>query len=217
MLTRFWLPPTDRLGTPTREGSRAIEAFSTVSHLLAPEPSAYDVRMNGQWLGRFAGATSGSIVVNIDERPEYYEGTANLIEDDETLPDSFVSFRTANKEPSFQFRTGVILAIDKNTGAGLSLEQLQQRLGANQAFSKYADVRGTVDQDSLTLSWTTDTGVQGNCVLPRSKAGKPSELVPLEKNWTEFREYVDFLPRQRRSAEDPPSGCPGRPSRKKKD
>jgi hypothetical protein len=158
--------------------------------LLACPPSAYHVRMNGQWLGRFAGSTSGSILVNIDERTDSYEGTANLIEDDETLPDSFVSFRTANKEPNFQFRTGVILAIDKTTGAGLSLEQLQQRLGADQSFSKYADVRGTVDQDSLTLSWTTDTGVQGNCALPRSKAGKPSELVPLEKNWTEFREYV---------------------------
>lgn len=137
--------------------------------------------MNGQWLGRFAGSTSGSIIVNIDERTESYEGTANLIEDDENLPDSLVSFRTANKEPNFQFRTGVILALDKKTGAGLSLEQLQQRLGADQAFSKYADVRGTVDQDSLTLSWATDTGVQGNCVLPSSKAGKPSELVPLEK------------------------------------
>jgi hypothetical protein len=155
--------------------------------LLARLPSAYDVRMNGQWLGRFAGSTSGSIIVNIDERTESYEGTANLIEDDENLPDSLVSFGTANKEPNFQFRTGVILALDKKTGAGLSLERLQQRLGADQAFSKYADVRGTVDQDSLTLSWTTDTGVQGNCVLPRSKAGEPSELVPLEKNWAEFR------------------------------
>lgn len=165
--------------------------------MLVPKPSAYDVHMNGQWLGRFAGSTSGSIVVNIDERPEYFEGTANLIEDDENLPDSVVSFRTVNKEPNFQFRTGVILAIDKKTGAGLSLEELRPRLGADQAFSKYADVRGTVDQDSLTLSWTTDTGVQGNCVLPRSKAGEPSELVPLRKNWTECREYVAELKESR--------------------
>jgi hypothetical protein len=153
--------------------------------------------MNGQWIGTFAGSTDGTIVVNIDERQEYYEGTANLIEDDRTLPDSFVSFRTANKESQFQFRTDVILALDPKTGAGLSLEDLQKRFGQDQAFSRYADVKGTVDRESLTLSWLTDTGAEGKCPLPRSKADQPSELTPLEKNWGEFREYVSGLKESR--------------------
>jgi len=87
----------------------------------------------------------------------------------------------------------VILALDPKTGAGLSLEDLKQRLGKDQVFSQYADVSGTVDRESLTLAWVTDTGVEGRCTLPRSKADQPSELVPLEKNWAEFMEYVSSL------------------------
>src|SRR5665811_999338 len=105
-------------------------------------------KMNGQWLGTFSGSTAGSIIVNIDERPEYYEGAANLIEDDRVLPDSVVSFRTTNKEPNFHFRSGPILALDPKTGAGLSLEEMKQRLGADEAFSKYADVTGSVDHET---------------------------------------------------------------------
>ncbi len=149
--------------------------------------------MNGQWIGTFSGTTVGSIVVNIDERRDYYEGTAVLIEGDTTLPDSFVSFQTANKDSKFQFRTGMILALDHQTGAPLTLEQLNNRLGKDQAFSRYADVSGSFDRESLTLSWITDTGIEGKCVLPRSKADQPSDLVPIENNWTQFKEYVSSL------------------------
>ena len=117
-------------------------------------------KMNGQWLGSFSGSTTGSVIVNIDERQEHYEGTAVLIEDDQTLPHSLVSFRTTNKESKFQFRTGPILALDPRTGNGLSLDEVKQRLGKDEVFSKYADVAGAVDRESLTLSWVTDTGVR---------------------------------------------------------
>jgi hypothetical protein len=149
--------------------------------------------MRGQWHGRFSGSTSGSIIVNVDERQDYYEGTANLIEDDRSGPDSFVSFRTANKDASLKFRTGVILPLDPQTGAGLSLEDLKQRFGEGETFSKYADVTGSVDSGFLTMSWVTDTGLEGKCSLPRSKADGLSELVPLDKDWATFREYVSSL------------------------
>src|SRR5438874_13040116 len=59
--------------------------------------------------------------------------------------------------------------------------------------SSLADVTGTVERESLTLSWVTDTAVEGKCLLPRSKADQPSDLVPLVKNWAEFMEYVSNL------------------------
>lgn len=150
-------------------------------------------KLNGQWIGEYSGSEMGSIVVNIDERREYYQGTAVLLRNDPILPNSVVSFQTSEKTSKFQFRTGVILALDPQTGSGLPLEELQRRLGPNGVFSKYADVTGTVDASSLTLSWVTDAGVQGQCVLPRSKAEQPSDLVPLQKTWAEFREYVSGL------------------------
>jgi hypothetical protein len=76
--------------------------FSVARRLVC----AYDVSMNGQWIGSYSGSSTGSIVVNIDERQEHYQGTAILIEDDQKFPYSVVSFRTANKDPKFQFRAG---------------------------------------------------------------------------------------------------------------
>jgi FRG domain len=150
-------------------------------------------KLNGQWTGTFSGSTTGSIIVNIEERREHYQGTAVLIEDDPALPHSVVSFQTSDKQSEFQFRAGPIVALDPVTGSGLTLEELKKRLGPNEVFSKYADVGGIVDGASLTLSWATDTGVEGKCVLPRSKADQPSELVPLEKSWSQFIEYVSSL------------------------
>jgi hypothetical protein len=150
-------------------------------------------KMNGQWIGTFSGSTTGSVIVNTDERQEHYEGIAVLIEDDQTLPHSVVSFQTKNKEPNFQFRTGPILALDPGTGNALSLDELKQRLGKHEVFSKYANVTGAVSRESLTLTWLTDTGVEGKCVLPRSKADQASDLVPLEKNWAQFMDYVSSL------------------------
>src|SRR5437868_5925885 len=118
-------------------------------------------KLNGQWLGTFSGSTTGSIIVNIDERQEHYEGTATLSEDNQTHLHSLASFRTTNKDPKFQFRTGPILALDSTTGNGLTWDELKQRLGNDQAFSQYADVAGVVQRESLTLSWLTDTGVNG--------------------------------------------------------
>jgi hypothetical protein len=149
--------------------------------------------MNGQWLGSYSGSTTGSIIVNIDERVGHYQGMAILIEDDQSLPQSVVSFQTADQESVFHFRAGPILALDPTTGNGLTLEEMRKLFGLDVRFSQYADISGTLGEQSLTLSWSTDIGLYGRCVLPRSKAVEPSELVPLEKNWVEFKEYVSSL------------------------
>lgn len=46
---------------------------------------------------------------------------------------------------------------------------------------------------ALTLSWTTDLGFAGNCELPRSKAGEPSEIVSEQRDWDDFKRYVSDL------------------------
>jgi hypothetical protein len=43
------------------------------------------------------------------------------------------------------------------------------------------------------LSWKTDIGATGNCVLPRSKAGAASDLHATQSNWGDFKEYVSGL------------------------
>jgi FRG domain len=149
--------------------------------------------MNGQWMGSYAGSSSGMIVVNVDQRQQNYEGVAYLLENDKTIPGSAVFFRTSNKDQKFQLRTDLILAIDPTTGFTEPWEKVKQHFGNNVTLSQHADITGAWDKNSLTLSWVTERGVQGSCVLPRSKADQPSELVAVDRDWSAFRQYVSDL------------------------
>jgi hypothetical protein len=146
--------------------------------------------MNGQWIGTFDG---GRIVVNIDEIGDHYEGVAYLIENQKDLPQSVAFFGTTIKDKDFKCRTNLIQPIDPATEMAATWETVAHKFPSSVVFSKYADVTGSWDQSNLTLSWNTDTGVTGHAVLPRSKAAQPSDLVALNKSWTEFKEYVSTL------------------------
>jgi hypothetical protein len=151
------------------------------------------VGMNGQWLGTFEG---GRIIVNIDELELTYDGIAYLWEDDPKFPSSVAVFSTPNKERSFKLRTSAIQAIDPASGLPAAWDTVKEKYGSELNFSTYADIEGSFTDNSLTFSWMTDTGVSASCVLPRSRADQPSELVASEMKWDEFKAYVATLRRR---------------------
>jgi len=153
--------------------------------------------MKGQWIGNYAGSSEGTIIVNIDERSSYYEGVAYLNERDRTIPSTAAFFRTPNKANAFHFRTTLIMPIDPFQGIPVLWDSIRHHYAAGMSISTYADVTGSWDDTSLTLKWTTDIGVAGTCVLPRSKANQPSELIALEKRWDEYKAYVATLEERR--------------------
>jgi hypothetical protein len=153
--------------------------------------------MNGQWLGTYAGSSSGTIIVNIDELESTYAGVTYLTDQNAALPASAAFFSTLNKEREFHFRTEFIQAIDRASGNTVPWESVAAQYPEGVAFSKYADVKGSCDKDILTLSWVTDIGATGNCMLPRSRAAEPSELVALHQSWAAFKEYVSALTSKR--------------------
>jgi FRG domain len=145
--------------------------------------------LNGQWIGDYTGTTNGHIHVNVDEDESNYRGVAYLFTDNPQLPTAVAFFSTPNKEQTVSFRTEVIQAIDVETPAAVPWESVKSKYPEGTAFSKYADVRGSFDRNTLTMSWATDIGVTGTCVLPRSRAGEPSELVALDQDWNTYKEY----------------------------
>jgi hypothetical protein len=164
---------------------------STYSNGEAPNPG-----MNGQWVGTYMGSSSGQIVLNVDERSSFYEGTAHLLQDDQKGLNAAAAFHTTNKENKFQFRTDVILGINPISGAAIQFNDLKDRNGG-EAFPQYADVSGEWNSDTLKLSWVTDTAAQGSCILPKSRADQPSELVAQVMNWVTYKEYVSTLKESR--------------------
>lgn len=149
--------------------------------------------MKGQWIGNATGSNEGQIVVNIDELPSHFQGMAYLNEASPALPSVAATFRTKDKAKSFAFRSE-ILPIDPRTGLLALWENIKQLYGANVFVSKFAEVVGSYENDVLNLSWTTEAGMKGECVLPKSNADQPSELVPeLINGWSDYKEYVAKL------------------------
>ena len=64
--------------------------------------------MNGQWMGQYTGSNSGSIIVNLDDIGEHYEGVAFLIDANSSLPITVAVLKTSDKARTFQFKTPAI-------------------------------------------------------------------------------------------------------------
>jgi FRG domain len=148
--------------------------------------------MNGQWIGRYEGSRRGEIIVNVDERQSCFQGGAVVIGDDQAAPTAIGFFNTTTKARKFRCQAA-ILPVNPQTRNVTTWEAVRHFYPAGTVMSQHADVRGAWTRDNLKISWTTDIGLVGRATLPRSKATAPSELVPVEKNWSAFKEYVADL------------------------
>lgn len=154
--------------------------------------------MNGQWIGEFSGSTTGSLIVNIDDRSTYYQGVAYIRKNAGTPSVAAAAlFRTVDKSNPCRFRTGLIAPIDPGLGAPVLRDAFVQRYQADLRLANFADVVAEWNNQSLKLTWVADDGLTGEATLPRSKASLESELIPLKMGWKEFKEYVATLERRR--------------------
>lgn len=149
--------------------------------------------MNGQWLGTYSGSSNGRIILNVDDLSSHFGGVASLHAENNDLPSVAAGFHTRNKDREFNFRTDWIQPIDPHSGMPVSWDVIKNQYPNNVSISSYADVSGTWDEDTVTLSWATEIGSSGSCVLPRSKADNSSSLVPSIKDWEQYKTYVATL------------------------
>lgn len=149
--------------------------------------------MNGQWIGPYAGSSSGLLVVNVDRRPTCYEGVAYLNESDPSIPSTAAFFKVPIGTPHFSIRTEVILPISPVSGLPTPWEDIKSRFADGIQIPDHADVAGSWTDDQLTLSWKTNLGEVGSANLPCSRARQASDLVAAEKSWEEFKQHVGGL------------------------
>jgi hypothetical protein len=140
------------------------------------------------------------MVVNVDERSTWYEGVTYLRQDEAAdLPAVVLaaSFRTLDKSKPFTCRTTEISPVDPRSRLPVSHEEFLRQYGNSIRFATYADIQGTWDEESLLLSWTTDTGMSGTARLAKSQATNRSSLVAETKTWNEYKELVAGLEEHR--------------------
>jgi hypothetical protein len=149
--------------------------------------------MRGQWFGSYTGSSKGMIVVNVDEMKTAYQGVAYLLESDRSIPNAAVFFRTVNKEATFKFRTSDIRPINPQTGIPDAWSNVRDQFAENAYISGFADVEGQWSENSLQFSWKTDREISGNSILAPSRAGSPSELVSLDRDWDSYKQHISSL------------------------
>jgi hypothetical protein len=145
--------------------------------------------MQGQWIGKFTGDSEGSIVVNVDELRRTFRGVAYVTDADPTRPHAVAGFETNDKAGAQKFRA-FLAPVNPRTGVADAWDNIKQFYPAGTVFSATADVSLSWDETSLLLNWETNLGAKGVAKLPRSRASEPSDLVPTEATWAEFKEYV---------------------------
>jgi len=149
--------------------------------------------MKGQWLGTYTGSSEGTIIVNIDERSSHYQGFAYLHDNKKTLPSTAISFKTNNKDGEFDFRSDVMAPIDPQSGLPAIWDRVKQHYPEGVTVSENVTVKGSWNNNALSLSWKTNIGLTGDCVLPRSMADQPSEVPQENRDWETYKGSVANL------------------------
>jgi hypothetical protein len=148
--------------------------------------------MKGQWMGQYNGSDSGSVIVNLDDMGDHYEGVAFLTSANNKLPAAAAVLKTKTKAKKFKLKTSIIFPIDPRTGVVTAWDQIKQ-FYPNITFSKEAEVSGGWDRKKLTLKWVTDQKISGSAKIPKSMADEQSELKPLIFDWNHYKKHVSRL------------------------
>jgi hypothetical protein len=150
--------------------------------------------MNGQWIGDYAGTSSGLIMINIDDRGDYFEGHIYLNDKDGRLP-GFAAFIHLPEKPTvfeLTLSRNQFWAINRLTGEAILWEDLLKAYPDNQLPNSIV-VNGDWSETSFNLSWVTNLNGLGSCKLKRNLAEAPSKLKAKIKNWASFKQYVSKL------------------------
>lgn len=148
--------------------------------------------MKGQWIGRFNGSSTGTIIVNVDELSEWFQGTAYLLQDDLDITNSMVGFSTLTKENDFTFKTRNLTAISKWPGLPLSFEELIKN-HPNSVMPEFVEVNGNWSEKKLSLSWVSNLSSVGSCYLKKSVADQKSKVVPKKISWGGFKKHISSM------------------------
>jgi hypothetical protein len=154
--------------------------------------------MNGQWIGRYAGTNSGTLVIDLDDVETHYEGIACAYDDDQSLPSTYVSIRTFDKQNSFEGRLR-LLPIDPHTNQPATWDKLASAFGQGVTVPTYADVRLKLGDNVLSVTWATDINTSGYAQITRTEQAKPTDYQPQPEvnSWEQFKQFVSKLEHRR--------------------
>jgi hypothetical protein len=151
--------------------------------------------LRGQWIARYSGSNTGTVVIDIDELDDHFAGAAIAWDDNAAHPNSFVQIQTQDKSDTQQLKNVPITYMDR-FGNILSRDAIQQVIASGVIMPPTADIELQLAGNTLSIKWATPIGTAGSAVATASKTreGLPSDLQPTAgKGWESFKKRVNAL------------------------
>ena len=153
--------------------------------------------LRGQWMTPFAGNNGGMIVIDLDELEDRFEGTAVAWYDNPELPNFWVRIRTPSKATTQHLGHVPIQAID-DIGNVLTFDTIQALSRKGIIIPSTVEIDFALNDDILSVKWTSSVGSSGAVQVPKTRGGLPSELTPVVvTKWDDFKKTVNLLERKR--------------------
>jgi hypothetical protein len=152
----------------------------------------------GQWISRYQGTNTGTLVVDVDEVGDHLEVAACAWDDNPQYPSSLVSIPNMSRAISQRIDNLPVIPVD-TFGRALTPEQTAALARQGIDFPRTATVQlDFKESDRLSVSWTTSIGTQAVANASRSRAGKKSDWTPLGvRSWSSFKQFVNNLDQKR--------------------
>jgi hypothetical protein len=148
-----------------------------------------DKSMNGQWIGKYTGATSGTATLNVEYRDKTFSGRIVTVSDDPNMP-NFVA-KVALMKSANEIKGGLydFHPIDPSTHLPAPRENY-----SNLRISQSGEFRGMLENDICNGAWsTTENSNGGNFTLNKIDILGASPFTGTIKTWSEYKEHVSKL------------------------
>jgi hypothetical protein len=154
--------------------------------------------MKGQWLGRYTGTNSGTLLINLDDMNSHYAGNVFAYDDNSSNPSAASYIRTPDKQMPCHLCLD-LSPLHPHTSDPSSWPQISALFAPNVVFPRRAEADFDLDEGTLKVSWRTDIGTFGSADIAATRAGGPSEYEPLTQidGWAAFKSYVNGLEHRR--------------------
>jgi len=156
--------------------------------------------LSGQWVSRYAGSNSGTIVIDIDDMGDRYRGVACVWDDNSQFPSSLVRFITESKSNKHKLNNVRVVPMDTfgNIILPEAIEQATRTSGFR--FPDVAEIEIDLKGASLSVTWNTSVQTNGatSASAPKTRGDAPSDLKRLPiSSWDGFKQHVDRMPPKR--------------------
>jgi hypothetical protein len=150
--------------------------------------------LSGQWLARYSGTNSGTLILDLDDIDGHYEGWAYAWDDNPALPGSMVFVLTQDERPDVHLSNIPVLAVNPSTAEPVAWETISERY-PDVVFPKSATASAKLDDDNLIIHVASDNGSVMEARAPRTQASLPTEYVPRPSvtSWAEFKTFASGL------------------------